>query len=162
MWAWHGRGTYVRAALLSETNKAAARRQTILKLCGYLSSAPSSACLLLPLAATPLPPISPSLPGTTAAAADKQSAPGGILKSTYQSYPKSEPKAGYSCCKGVGHMLGLEVARGRGAKLRMSLAAFWQVRKILTGVGSPNEASASSRRLPRHNLINQYFISSTA
>lgn len=103
-----GRRTYVRAALLSETNKAAARWQTILKLCGYLSSAPCSACLLLPLAVAPAPYDTPSpRPGTTAAAAaDKQCAPGEILKSTYQSYPKRErekekergrePKAGYS------------------------------------------------------------------
>lgn len=117
VWAWHGRATYVRAALLSETNKAAARRQTILKLCGYLSSAPSSACLLLPLAATtPLPPPrnSPSLPGTTAAVADKQSAPGEILKSTYQSYPKSEPKAAreWGICWGTGKFLEHDEVRG--------------------------------------------------
>lgn len=101
MWAWHGRGTYVRAALLSETNKAAARRQTILKLCGYLSSAPSSACLLLPLATSPLP-HQPFPPWHHSCCCRQTKRPGRDFKKHLPKLPKERAKSWLQLLQGSG------------------------------------------------------------
>lgn len=115
MWAWHGRGTYVRAALLSETNKAAARRQTILKLCGYLSSAPSSACLLLPLATSP--PHQPFPLWHHSCCCRQTKRPGRDFKKHLPKLPKERAKSWLQLLQGSGAYAGARGCEGERGEI---------------------------------------------